>query len=88
MKLALGRGATAAFIVTLIVLLASSALSYRSIRRLAQNERLVVHTHEVLDYLQETLKTLVDAETGQRGYIITGKRFLPGAIPIGAGVGA
>ncbi len=32
-----------------------------------------MHTHEVLDALHDVMATLVNAETGQRGYIITGE---------------
>ncbi len=74
MKGTLGKGATAGFALTLLVLLTSGWLSYRNIRQLSRNEALVERTHEVLDDLQDTVKTLVDAETGQRGYIITGEQ--------------
>jgi len=40
--------------------------------RLIENERWVTHTHEVLNELEGTLSALKDAETGERGYIITG----------------
>jgi PAS domain S-box-containing protein len=33
----------------------------------------LVHYHTVIGELQETLSTLKDAETGQRGYLLTGK---------------
>src|ERR1019366_6835793 len=33
----------------------------------------VDHTHQVLENLDQLLSTLKDAETGQRGYIITGE---------------
>jgi PAS domain S-box-containing protein len=33
----------------------------------------LVHYHSVIGELQETLSTLKDAETGQRGYLLTGK---------------
>ena len=38
---------------------------------------MVAHTHEVLDALEQLISTLKDAETGQRGYLITGEpRYL------------
>ncbi|HEY4589560.1 MAG TPA: CHASE3 domain-containing protein, partial [Thermoanaerobaculia bacterium] len=40
--------------------------------RLIENERWVTHTHEVLNELEGTLSALKDAETGERGYLITG----------------
>jgi signal transduction histidine kinase len=43
-----------------------------NIDRLAANERAVAHTHEVLDALEGALSTLKDAETGGRGFLLTG----------------
>ncbi|MGC3970666.1 MAG: CHASE3 domain-containing protein [Pirellulales bacterium] len=43
-------------------------------RQLHDDALLVSHTHEVIENLAETLSLLKDAETGQRGYIITGDR--------------
>src|SRR5262249_51517714 len=63
--------------LALAALLAIGALCYRSTARLIANEREVAHTHEVLDDLQTILSLLKDAETGQRGYLLTGaKRYL------------
>lgn len=58
--------------VALVLLLVNALVSYRNIRRLIENERRVSHSHQVLAELEETLSTLKDAETGQRGYLITG----------------
>ncbi|MEO5721563.1 MAG: CHASE3 domain-containing protein [Chthoniobacterales bacterium] len=75
MRWTLGKAATFGFILTALVLLISGGLSLRNVRQLSQNEARVVHTHEVLDSLQEFQRTLIDAETGQRGYIITGEQI-------------
>ena len=40
-------------------------------RRMRDDAAWVVHTHQVVGELQELLSTLKDAETGQRGYLIT-----------------
>ena len=56
-----------------IALLALNGLvSYQSMRTLRDQERLVAHTQEVRAALDTVSGTLIDAETGQRGYIITG----------------
>ncbi|HET9853412.1 MAG TPA: CHASE3 domain-containing protein, partial [Methylomirabilota bacterium] len=34
----------------------------------------VSHTHEVMTQLEQVVSTLEDAETGQRGYLLTGER--------------
>jgi signal transduction histidine kinase len=62
----------AAFGLVLAFALADAVVSYRMALRLIENERWVTHTHEVLSELEGTLSALKDAETGERGYIITG----------------
>ncbi|QJW99867.1 CHASE3 domain-containing protein [Frigoriglobus tundricola] len=55
----------------------AACLSYFGVRGLADTHRLVVHTHEVLTVVRDTMSLLKDAETGQRGYLITGdERYL------------
>jgi len=58
-------------LVALLVLI--PALTYRNIRQLNEDARGIVHTHEVLDFTGDVLLALVDAETGQRGFLVTGK---------------
>src|SRR5207249_597994 len=58
--------------LTLIVLLANALLSYAATRTLINNDQWVRHTYQVLNQLEVTLSTLKDAETGERGYVITG----------------
>ncbi|MFO0967819.1 MAG: PAS domain S-box protein [Gemmataceae bacterium] len=59
------------FVLLLAVLAAGGVLGVWSASRLADNERLVVRTHEVIGELENLLSTLKDAETGQRGYLLT-----------------
>jgi len=49
----------------------TSALNTRA---LVDNSEWVAHTHDVLDGTDDLLSALKDAETGQRGYLITGVR--------------
>lgn len=72
MNWSVGKAASIGFALALAVLVASAGLSYLNIRRVADNEALLAHTHQVLGALRGVLSSLVDAETGQRGYIITG----------------
>jgi CHASE3 domain sensor protein len=60
------------FVVALIILLTDAVFSYRALRTIGLNEQKVAHTHEVLLTLENTFSTLKDAETGQRGYLLTG----------------
>ncbi|MBA3651719.1 MAG: CHASE3 domain-containing protein [Chthoniobacterales bacterium] len=71
MRSSVGKGATLGFLLAIVALLVSGGLSFHNIRRIARNERLVVHTHEVLDELRETLTSLAEAESSQRSYLIT-----------------
>jgi diguanylate cyclase (GGDEF)-like protein/PAS domain S-box-containing protein len=62
----------AGFALMLAILLLVGFVSYRNTRKLIRDSNLVAHSHEVLDELEGTLSAIKDAETGQRGYIITG----------------
>ncbi|PLZ86098.1 hypothetical protein CEN44_20735, partial [Fischerella muscicola CCMEE 5323] len=59
--------------VGLILLVANAVISYHNTRKIIENEQWVSHTYQVLTELEKTLSTIKDAETGQRGYLLTGK---------------
>lgn len=59
------------FGISLIVLILSSAASYYSIQNLLDSEKWVNHTTKVISQLDYVLSKLKDAETGQRGYLLT-----------------
>ena len=61
------------FAVVLLLIAANAIASYRSVRRVSVNNERVLATTQTLAELQAVLSTMQDAETGQRGYIITGK---------------
>ncbi|ALL04141.1 histidine kinase [Pedobacter sp. PACM 27299] len=67
-KLRVGLG------LSLLVLFISSMASYQSITSLIRSADLVHHSNEVITGLEEIISTLKDAETGQRGYLLTGER--------------
>jgi len=52
--------------------LASGFISYWNTRVLLQNVEMVTHTHEVILALNNLASFIKDAETGQRGYVLTG----------------
>ncbi len=62
----------AGIVVALATLAYIGVLSYRSILRSRNDVQWVTHTHEVLEHLDGLLIAAVDAETAQRGFIITG----------------
>ena len=57
-----------------VVALALGSLAYDGVRRARESRELVAHTREVLQHTSKTLSTLQDAETGQRGYLLTGEK--------------
>lgn len=73
MKWSVDRTITAGFSAALIILVVISIASYQSIRGSVASGDLVQHTHLVLEKLQSLLLLMQDAETGGRGYAITGK---------------
>ena len=69
------RSASAvAFGVVAVVLLIISTTGYRTAQRSAEANRSVAHTQQVLNALERVWRTTTDAETGVRGFVITGAR--------------
>jgi CHASE3 domain sensor protein len=68
-----GRKLALGFSVAVLTLLVIAGAGYRSINELVDNDRLVTHTTTVREDLARLLATVTDAETGGRGFIITGK---------------
>jgi PAS domain S-box-containing protein len=60
------------FVVAAIILVFAGWESYRNTTRFAEAAQWQKHSYEVLRTLDETEARLVDAETGQRGYLLTG----------------
>lgn len=60
-----------AVLLVLATLAVNAVVSYRATTRLIANERLVAHTLRVIAELQTTRSLLANAETGQRGYLLT-----------------
>jgi CHASE3 domain sensor protein len=69
----LSKSALIGFGLVAALLIGNAALGYRNTQRLQRDLTWVAHTHEVLDLTGGVLLALVDAETGQRGYLVTGK---------------
>lgn len=56
----------------LLLIVASGVVSYLNTRTLKLDAQQITHSHEVLSTLDELLSLTKDAETGQRGYLLTG----------------
>jgi signal transduction histidine kinase len=62
-----------AAVLLFIVFLADGAVSYRAMQIVLRNEALLAHSDLVLRELAATLSSAKDAESGQRGYLLTGR---------------
>ncbi|HKQ46809.1 MAG TPA: PAS domain S-box protein [Phycisphaerae bacterium] len=70
-QMLIGMGAVAAVIGV------SALIGYHNVRQLYLDAHRVTQTHETLTALDDLLSTIKEAESGQRGYLITGdERFL------------
>ncbi len=58
---------------SLLLLIISSVASYISIESLISSAERVNHTNLVIGELENTISATKDAETGQRGYLLTGR---------------
>jgi methyl-accepting chemotaxis protein len=67
-----GRKVALGFGLSFALLMLVAGIAYRSISALIDNSADVAHSHAVIEKLAITLSLAKDAETGQRGYIITG----------------
>jgi len=67
-------GQTVAVGLLVAALLTDAVLTLHNIREVATSVQWVSHTHEVLAKLEQVFSTLKDAETGQRGYLLSGER--------------
>jgi methyl-accepting chemotaxis protein len=80
-----GRKLAAGFTIAAATLLIVAAFGYQNTHHLIENDRWVNHTYQVRRELSDLVSALKDAETGQRGFIITGSEsFLE---PYQAGIG-
>src|SRR6185312_5582305 len=72
-----GRKIAVGFALSFIVLGAVGLVAYRSISSLTTTSYQVTHTHVVIEDTARLVTLLSDAETGQRGFVITGdEQFL------------
>jgi CHASE3 domain sensor protein len=65
-KIALG------FAVSFLLLAGIGAVAYRSVDSLVKTSYLVTQTTDIIDHVGAVLSAMKDAETGQRGFVITG----------------
>lgn len=68
------RNLITGYSISLLLLIVSAIASYFSITNLLESQRLVNHTNQVYVKLEDVISVLKDAETGQRGFLLTGNR--------------
>ena len=61
----------ALFVISIFMLLYISSVSYKHTKALNESSDLLVHSYKIQYQLEHVLSMLKDAETGQRGFIIT-----------------
>ena len=61
------------FLVAIAAVMVIGVLSYQSLHTTEATAESLTHTAEVQSHIQVLLSTLKDAETGQRGYLLTGR---------------
>lgn len=67
-----GKKIAAGFALSFLLLATIGLVAYRSLETLTRTSYAVAHTHEVLEHIAGVLSEMKDAETGQRGYLISG----------------
>ena len=73
MRWSLNAKITAGLGAALAILAVAEFISYRSTDQFIKSSRQVTHTQKVIESLEKILVTMDNAETGQRGYLLTGK---------------
>ncbi|HTQ04826.1 MAG TPA: CHASE3 domain-containing protein [Polyangiaceae bacterium] len=68
-----GRRLAVGFVLAGLTLLVVAVFGYQTVEHLVENDRWVTHTTLVRESLAHLLAEVVDAETGQRGFVITGQ---------------
>jgi len=63
-----------ASVLAFVALAVNSVAAILQVRQIADAEAWVVHTHRVLETVQAVLTDVLSAETGQRGFLITGEQ--------------
>ena len=74
MKTSFDRKLIAGYGISVFLLIVVGFFSWRVLSRLLESNDTVEHTHNVIARLESLSSLIKDAETGQRGYLLTGKK--------------
>jgi methyl-accepting chemotaxis protein len=72
MRAGMSRSSVASTVPLALIVLVGALLSYRSHAILRKDHDMVIHTYQVLGAAREAMQAAGDAETGERGFVITG----------------
>lgn len=72
MKVTVGARIMFGFGLALFILAVVSIVSYRCTTSLIKNAEWVAHSHRVVESLESVIAQMTNAETGQRGFLLTG----------------
>jgi PAS domain S-box-containing protein len=70
----LGKGSLSILALTIgiVILVGFNVVSYQMLQHEREHMSLVKHSRQIIDAVDEILSAMKDAETGQRGYLLTG----------------
>jgi signal transduction histidine kinase/CheY-like chemotaxis protein len=71
-KISLKKKLLVSFLIPITLMVAVSFSVHENSQSMVEDNHWVVHTHKAIARAQELLNLVVDMETGQRGYLITG----------------
>ena len=74
MKWSIGAKIMSGYVLALLTILVIAGISYRAMLQFMADVEQRKQTNELLIHLEQALSYLKDAETGQRGYILTGQK--------------
>ncbi len=72
MRFYLDKRVMIGFCITMVVLIILGVFSYNTTQRLIDNAVLQSHASRVMNNAEQLIRAIVDIETGQRGFVITG----------------
>lgn len=76
MKFTVRKKILTGFIICTLILFGVAAISFRNSEKLIRSNQLVIQTHEIIHAFEQIMVGIGDAQTGERGFIITGDENL------------
>jgi PAS domain S-box-containing protein len=74
MRLNFNRNLQLGYGISILMLVVVGFTSYRTVQQLLDTNRAVAHSNLIMQQLERTISVMKDAETGQRGYLLTNRK--------------